>query len=60
MSASSIGGAASLQIPQATHSSAQHRSRTHAPSISDVDAQGASATAKSKGSGAGSRIDVKV
>jgi hypothetical protein len=61
MSASGISGAAGAANTQTALHTNQHRNRTHAPSMSDLDAQGSGVAASAKSTGrVGSRIDVRV
>ncbi|MFZ0424530.1 MAG: hypothetical protein WAL80_16765 [Xanthobacteraceae bacterium] len=60
MSASGINAAAGAAHAQAAQHSGQHRNRTHAPSVSDIDAQSSSVAASTKSTGrVGSRVDVR-
>jgi hypothetical protein len=60
MSASGINGAAGAAHAQGAHHANQHRNRTHAPSVSDLDAQSSSVAASAKSTGrVGSRVDVR-
>jgi hypothetical protein len=60
MSASGINGAAGAAHAHAAQHTAQHRNRTHAPPMSDTDAQSSSVAAAAKSTGrVGSRVDVR-
>jgi hypothetical protein len=61
MSASGISAAANPQQSLASQHAGHNRNRTHAPSISDVDAQSSSVASAGKSPNKiGSTIDVKV
>jgi hypothetical protein len=58
MSVSGIGAATAPSLTPTVATSHHHRNKTHAPSISDGDAQTSSAAANSKNR-LGSQLDVK-